>query len=168
MKSRRVRSRSRGQALVEFALVAPVFILALMAVIEFGRAIYTIQILNNAAREGARYAIVHGASSGCPSGPMPPGYGQNPCDPNGDRVVAAVRNQAIGVLRASPADVGVTVRWCRKTTPISSCPAAPGDGTNDRGENVDITVSYAYRTLVPLVPLPPFTLTGGSTLVVNH
>jgi hypothetical protein len=162
------RRRRRAQALVEFALVAPFFIVALLSLIEFGRAIYTIQILNNAAREGARYAIVHGASSACPSGPMPFGYGVNPCDPAGNRIVDTVRSNAIAVLQASPADIAVTVKWCRHDTPIDSCPAAPGDGSNDRGETVAVSVSYGFRSLVPLVPLPTFTLTGGSTLVINH
>ena len=57
LHSRRAH-RSRGQALVEFALVAPFFFMLLLAIVEFGLAVYYIQVLNNAAREGARYAIV--------------------------------------------------------------------------------------------------------------
>lgn len=163
-----MKRRTVGQAMAEFALVAPFFILAMLAALEFGRAIFTIQVLNNAAREGARYAIVHGASSGCPSGPMPLSYGPNPCDPSGARVVQAVQDNAIAVLKASPTDLVVTVKWCRATAPANSCPAAPGDGTNDRGENVVVDVTYSYRTLVPLVPIGAFTVSGGSTLVVNH
>ena len=55
--------RSHGQAIAEFALVAPIFFLILFSIIDFGRYVYYVQILNNAAREGARYAIVHGANS---------------------------------------------------------------------------------------------------------
>ena len=50
--------RSRGQALVEFAFVAPIFFLLLFAILDFGRYVYYVQILNNAAREGARVAVV--------------------------------------------------------------------------------------------------------------
>ena len=64
-----MRARSGGQALVEFSLVAPLFFLLLLAVIEGGRFIFYYEILHNATREGARYAIVHGANSYCPSGP---------------------------------------------------------------------------------------------------
>lgn len=166
--SRHHRRSSRGQALVEFALIAPLFILALMSVIEFGRAVYTIQILNNAAREGARYAIVHGASSGCPSGPTLPPYPPNPCDPYGDRVISTVRDNAFAVLRGSPTDIDVKVRWCANDIDIADCPGPFGDGSNDRGDTVTISVTYQFRTLVPLVPLPAFTLTGGSILVINH
>mgnify|MGYP000500059501 CR=1 FL=1 len=65
--------RSRGQALVEFALVAPLLFLLILGTIEAGRFIFYYELLNHAAREGARYAIVHGARSDCPSGPPPPG-----------------------------------------------------------------------------------------------
>jgi len=43
-----------GQAVVEFALVLPIFILLVFGAIEFGRAYYTLHLLTNAAREGAR------------------------------------------------------------------------------------------------------------------
>jgi Flp pilus assembly protein TadG len=48
------KRRRRGQALVEFSLVAPMFFLLIFAIIDFGRYVYYVQILNNAAREGAR------------------------------------------------------------------------------------------------------------------
>lgn len=50
--------RRRGSAVVEFAVVAPVLFLFIFAVIEFGRIIMVEQILTNAAREGARRAIL--------------------------------------------------------------------------------------------------------------
>jgi len=50
-----LRRRSRcGQAVVEFALVLPVFMLLLLAGVEFGRAYLDLHLLTNAAREGAR------------------------------------------------------------------------------------------------------------------
>jgi Flp pilus assembly protein TadG len=53
------RQRSnRGQALVEFALVAPVLLLLLFAIVDFARAWNTYQVLTDAAREGARAAVI--------------------------------------------------------------------------------------------------------------
>ena len=57
--SRRRRPRSRGQALVEFAVVLPVFLLILAGVIDFGLGLYSQMTVINAAREGARYAVVN-------------------------------------------------------------------------------------------------------------
>jgi len=163
------RSRSSGQALTEFALVAPIFLLVLFSIIEFGRAMFVVQELNNAAREGARYAIVHGAASQCPSGPFPAAYGvSNPCDPTGQYVIDRVKALAIAIPNTNTGDFAVTVKWCADDGDISSCPGTYGDGSNDRNETVVVSVSYTYRPLVGLVPLPTFTMTGGSSLVINH
>ena len=59
MKLGRVRSAGRGQSLAEFALIIPVFLLLLMALIDLGRAVFVTNGLTNAAREGARLAIVN-------------------------------------------------------------------------------------------------------------
>jgi len=59
MTALRGRSKSRGQSLVEFALVLPIFLVLFFAVIDLGSAIFTFNSLTNAAREGARLAIVN-------------------------------------------------------------------------------------------------------------
>ncbi len=56
----RNRSSRRGVAAVEFALVAPLFFLLIFAIIVFGRTLMVQEILVNAARTGARAAIVPG------------------------------------------------------------------------------------------------------------
>jgi hypothetical protein len=173
------RQRSRGQTLVEFALIAPLFFLLLFSIIEFGRAVYYIQMLNNAAREGARYAIVHGQQAQCPSGPFPPtavtanGGIDNSCDFDGDNVVEATKKYAIGVIDVTPADFVVTVKWCDEDGDVANCPdtnaAAMGDGHNGRNQTVSVQVSYTFRPFMSgFVPLPTFNLTGGSNLVVNN
>lgn len=48
----------RGQGLAEFALIFPIFVLLLVVVFDFGRAIYAYHTISNAARSGARIAIV--------------------------------------------------------------------------------------------------------------
>lgn len=53
-----------GQAMVEFALILPVFLLILCGIIDFGWLFYNQLSLNNACREGARYAVVHTAEDG--------------------------------------------------------------------------------------------------------
>ena len=63
---------------MEFALVAPVFFLILFAVIEGGRFILYYETLNNATREGARYAIVNGANALCTASSGPTGPSSTP------------------------------------------------------------------------------------------
>ena len=57
------RPRSRGQSLVEFALVFPIFLLVFVALFDLGRAVFAYNTLTNAAREGARLAIVNQTSA---------------------------------------------------------------------------------------------------------
>jgi Flp pilus assembly protein TadG len=53
----------RGQALVETAIIMPVVLLIMVGIFEVGRAYQTFQVLTNAAREGARAAVVPGADA---------------------------------------------------------------------------------------------------------
>jgi hypothetical protein len=59
MSGRRRFPRGRGQSLVEFALVIPLFLLILIGVFDLGRGVFAYNTLTNAAREGARMAIVN-------------------------------------------------------------------------------------------------------------
>ncbi len=52
-------SRERGQSLVETAIVFPILLLLLAAVVDFGRAFDAYIVLTNAAREGARWGSVN-------------------------------------------------------------------------------------------------------------
>jgi PKD repeat protein len=52
----RVRSVSRGQSMVELALVLPLLVLMMLIAIDFGRIYFSYIQINNAAREGAKYA----------------------------------------------------------------------------------------------------------------
>lgn len=49
---------SKGQAMLEFSLVLPLIVLLLILSIELGRIVYYYSALNNAVREGSRFAIV--------------------------------------------------------------------------------------------------------------
>jgi hypothetical protein len=149
MSERRRRQRTRAQALAEFALVAPVFFLVLFAIVEAGRFMFYYETLNNATREGARYAIVNGANSlGCSTGPAAPGT--TSCDPSGDDVRDHVRNTALGMPGSA---IAVTSTW---------------QPDNGRGSLVSVESTYTYSSLIPIVPLPAITVEAESTLVINN
>jgi Flp pilus assembly protein TadG len=57
------RRNRRGTAAVEFAVVAPVFLLFVFGMIEYGRMVMVYQVLTNASREGARVAVLDGATT---------------------------------------------------------------------------------------------------------
>lgn len=60
-------SRPQGQALVEFALVFPMFVLLLFSIITLGLYVFYNQQLESAAREAARYASIHSSTAQCPT-----------------------------------------------------------------------------------------------------
>jgi Flp pilus assembly protein TadG len=62
----RPRTRVAAQSLVEFAMVAPLFLLMLFGVLEGGRLLWTSHELSNGVREGARLAMVGGSKAATP------------------------------------------------------------------------------------------------------
>ena len=58
------RRNQRGAALVEAAMVIPILLLISAGIFEFGRAYQTWQVLTNAAREGARVAVLPNGAPG--------------------------------------------------------------------------------------------------------
>jgi hypothetical protein len=86
MALRTGRERTRGQALVEFALVFPIALLVIVGVIVIGMYVFYQQQITNVARESARWAAIHSSTSLCPTvgwrDAQPPGNYPNPnaCD----------------------------------------------------------------------------------------
>ena len=56
----RLRRDQRGTAMIEMAFTLPLLLLISIGIIEFGRAFQTWQVVTNAAREGARVAVLPG------------------------------------------------------------------------------------------------------------
>lgn len=157
------RGRSRGQALVEFALVAPFLFILLLSVIEFARFIYYSETLNSAVREGARFAIVHGSES------LGGGTGPGSGDPNGTQIANIVRRYAIAVVQ--DADFLIKVCWPGQSSDPDTWD--PDNAVVCRVDNkpesfVKVTLDYQYKLLIPLVPLPNVELHAESILVINH
>jgi Flp pilus assembly protein TadG len=64
LRIKNFKQDEKGSTLVEYAIGATVFILAVFAVLEFGRALWAHNALTDAARRGARYAVLHQSNSG--------------------------------------------------------------------------------------------------------
>ena len=80
----------RGQTLVEMALLMPLFIMVLLGIVVLGMGVFYQQQLANAAREAARFASIHSATSDCPTtssldpaySMVPSGFSVDYCDPH--------------------------------------------------------------------------------------
>lgn len=62
-KLRALLKRRRGQAMVEFALVLPIFVLLVFGIMEFGLMFHQYMVVTAASREGARTAAVGGTDA---------------------------------------------------------------------------------------------------------
>lgn len=140
----------RAQALVEFALMLPIFLLVVTGILDVARAVWQENTLAYAAREGTRYAIVHGSAGSPIVGPI--ATTTNPTAFNTGNIVGVVRNTAIGVQ-----NVDVTINY--------------PDGGNQRMQRVSVDAT------APFIPLPSqyllggafqITLRGGSLLVIQR
>jgi Flp pilus assembly protein TadG len=63
MKTKMIIKNQKGAAIVEFALVAPLLILLVVGLCEFGLLWYNSQVIINASREGARAGIARAADA---------------------------------------------------------------------------------------------------------
>jgi Flp pilus assembly protein TadG len=126
-RSLKTWNEEQGSSLIEFSLVALIFIVLLFGVVEMGRMVLVYTSIANAARAGARYAIVHGADrtgSGV-DGPSGPG--------STTQVQTVVQNFAsVGLLDTSK--LTITVSYA--------------NGLNSVGSPVSVTVTYPYDPLV--------------------
>jgi hypothetical protein len=128
---------SRGQSLVEFALVAPIALMAFMGILVLGLLVFYTQEVTNAAREAARYAAIHSSTAQCPTvswkDPAVPPNSYYRCDsptswPN---MVAFGRSKVWGV---DPAAIYVNACWSgykhTLADPLADSPAVdPATGT---------------------------------------
>jgi Flp pilus assembly protein TadG len=129
------RRRSRGQAVVEFALIIPVFLLLLLAAVDVGRLFFTYIQANNAAREGAAYGAANAASPTLTSGVQAAAFQE-----------ANVQSQA---GQSAQSDVTVTP-VCHNTAGTQvDCSTAPGGiGT---GNTITVSVAEPFTFFTPLI-----------------
>ncbi len=139
----RLAREDRAQSLVELAFILPILLLIVTGLFDLARAVFAENTLAYAAREGTRYAIVHGSASSTPVGPT------NTSDPT---IASVVRNAAIGVP-----NITVTTSW--------------PDGNNDRNSRVSVDATAPFVPLPSqylLGSLFSITLRGGSMLIIER
>lgn len=111
----------RGAAMVEMAVCFPIFMLMLLGIIEFGRALMVSQLLTSAAREGCRVAIIDGATE--------------------SDVEAEIRNMVTGAVGCPSADVAIDI----VVTAVSNGAIVADLADADQRDlvQIDITVPFA-------------------------
>jgi Flp pilus assembly protein TadG len=124
----------RGAVAVEFALLAPILVMILLGIMEFGRAYNTQATLTNAAREGARVMAISNNASDAISATQTATESINP--------------------RLKSSDLKFTFRSIPQTIP------APTSCASSR--QVTLTITYTLTTMTGIAG--PFAMSGKGTM----
>jgi hypothetical protein len=184
--------KSAGQALVEFALVLPVFLVIFFGTIDGGRLVYTLNQLSQAAREGARVAAVEASWVGPTT--MDPSCvtseaqitsgnpGAHVCPLNAAAlkadVVRGVTRMSVGLNitvadvflacdSGTAGDMAPTGDWTELTVKFPSCGGA--GVPNGAGDEVSVRVVYEFIPITPMAGsmIGRVTLSGSTTMAIS-
>ena len=133
--NRPAKSKSHGQAQVEFALTVVFVMILMISALELIVMIYTYSVLADAAKEGVRYAIVHGTGVGASYCSGPGGSSVTCTDSTGANVQTAVTNYANLSFHDSNA-MTITPTYV--------------DGSSVAPNRIRVTVSYPYQPIFGL------------------
>jgi Flp pilus assembly protein TadG len=144
------RTRSRGQALVEFAIVLPVITLVVLGLFDLGRAVFTYNTLAQAARQANRQAIV---------------------DQNTDRVkaMAVAAAPTIGLTAGN-----VTVCFKTEDSLQTNCSSPSTDNCSSSVRVIGclaiVTATLTYTPITPVISTiwPSFSLTSTSVGPIDY
>jgi Flp pilus assembly protein TadG len=133
------KSRRRGAVILECAIVYPITFMLIFGVIIGGLGVFRYQEVGFLAREGSRYASLHGATYQQATGKLP-------------ATAADVYNKAIlpKTVALNPSQLTYNVTW---------------KPDNKAGSTVTVTVTYHW---VPEAFLPSMNLSSTSTVVVLY
>ncbi len=154
----RGRQRDRGQSLVEFALVFPIFLLVLFGLIDIGRYVYTANAFNQAAREAARYGSVEQWSYSCPASVASQNRLTCTQQVAKDRIAAAPAYTATTATCTTNGTTAVSATACRAGYLLKVVVSTPSTPANQR-----------FLFFTPLIGnlIGPVTVTGEAQVVVQ-
>jgi Flp pilus assembly protein TadG len=152
-------ARSRGQSLVEFALVFPIIVLLVMGFMEIGRAVFAYNTIANAARQAARVAAVNQLADVTECDESRPI--EDPYEPHWSmRGCAILAGKTIGLTTSN-----VAISYVAPPGTTLDC-----DPTLHIGCIAAVTVSYHFTLTTPFVStlIGPFTMSQTSEMPIER
>ena len=147
--------REEGSGLVEYAIIFTLLMLLLFGIAGFGHALYAYHFVSNTAREATRWAAVNGstcANDGSCTAPA------TPAD-----IQTFVTNHTPPGIDSS--QIKVTPTW----NPAGSYgPSTCSTTSNGPGCTVEVTVSYNFHFIFPLISTSALPLSSTSEMVIAH
>ncbi len=175
----RRRRSGRGQTLVEFAIVLPIFVVMLFGLLDAARFVYMNSVVSQAAREGARLGAVEASwigstdpSCGSIGGPVCPATAAA----LKTDILAAANRMVAPFGSISSADLFLSCDPATGTTPTgnwttgTACTGTVGTtaGTGAPGNLISVRVVLTFTPFTPgLSQLGTITTSGSATMVSN-
>ncbi|HEY2468851.1 MAG TPA: TadE/TadG family type IV pilus assembly protein [Terracidiphilus sp.] len=153
-----------GGSLVEMALSCLILIPILFGIVQLSIGLYCFHYAADAAREATRWAIVRGASCNT-------NFGTAYCSPTDAKAAGATGNDIAQYVRGLgypySGALTTTTKWCvaSASTPAtwSSCST---NQDNELGNQVQVTVSYAYPLVIPFVKTNTLNVSSVSSMTI--
>jgi Flp pilus assembly protein TadG len=133
----------RGQAAVEFAMVATVFLMLVFGIIDIARAIYSYNTVCYAASGTIRYASLNGASSSSPA------------------TTSTIQTEAMSFASSLNA-----ISKCPLSGGGALCATTTWNPNNSAGGTVKVTVAYNFQPLAPFFSTAILTLSSTAQMVI--
>lgn len=134
----------QGNAAVEFALIAPVLMVLIASLWDYGNLVNTSTKLRNAARAGVQYAMTHASDT------------------------SGIQDTVLGALNAAPGDVTIqTAQACECSGAGADCSTACADGT-PKEVFMTVAVTKSTSSILPSSDLVlPASVTGTATFRIQ-
>lgn len=146
----------RAQAIVEFAIVAPILVMLLVGIMEVGRLLYIYAAVNNASREAARYGSAIGLADDGTS------LKYQYCE--------GIRDMAERSALLVPITITISYDHGPGNSPFDTC---DGDldpavmiNTGSDPDRINVTVSTTYTAWINLLPIDSRTITSSSARTI--
>lgn len=151
-------STEEGSSLVETAIASAVFFALLFGVIQIAFALYTYDFVSEAAREGARYAIVRGSTS-CSNTPS-----LTNCNATPAQIQTYVRG--LGFPGFTSSNLSVTATWCTASAPPTTWSSCTSGTSKAPGNAVNVVVTYALPLSIPFWKNQTVNISSTSQMII--
>jgi Flp pilus assembly protein TadG len=154
---------SRGQTIVEFALASTLLFGTIFGIISFAVAVFEYNAVSELAREGARYAAVHGSYSGS----VACGGTTSSTGATSAIVQCYLRSRGFGLQVTAAMTCGTpggSLATCGTNAGVAC--TAGGVCNNDPGKLVQVNVQQTFRPFTTLIPSAAMTLQSTSQMII--
>ena len=148
--------------MIEFAVSVIVLVMLVFGCIGVAMAFYTNEVVNEYARDAARYAMVHG--NGC-------SHQVSGVATSCSIGTGATANSALKTYLNNQIFPGINGANLTVTTTFAHAPgltACFATDCNGAGDQVTVAVAYPYLYRIPFIPSRSITMHGTSTMIISQ